>query len=129
MLPIKQALPDDQRELLALYAKLSEADRRSLMSFGRFLTSQGSAEPEAESPEPVSKEPLDIARPENESVVKAISRLSKTYPMLEKKNLIDGTSVLMSAHVLQGRPADQVINELELLFEEHYAVFVSGNEQ
>ena len=44
MLPIKQALPDDQRELLALYAKLSEADRRSLMSFGRFLASQGSAD-------------------------------------------------------------------------------------
>ena len=128
MLPIKQALAYDQRELLALYAKLSEADRHSLMSFGRFLASQDSAEPEAESLEQVSERPLDIPRPENESVVKAIRRLSKTYPMLEKKNLIDGASVLMSAHVLQGRPADQVINELELLFEEHYTVFVSGND-
>ena len=129
MLPIKQALPDDQRELLALYAKLSEADRHSLTSFGRFLASQGSAETEAEAVEPISKEPLAISRPEDESVVKAISRLSKTYPMLEKKNLIDGTSILMSAHVLQGRPADQVINELELLFEKHYAIFASEKDQ
>ena len=128
MLPVKQALPDDQRELLALYLKLGEADRRSLMSFGRFLASEHSAEAATEDSEPASNEPLPIPRPENESVVKAIRRLSETYPMLEKKNLIDGTSVLMSAHVLGGKPADQVISELELLFEKHYASFVSRNE-
>ena len=129
MLPLKQVLPDDQRELLALYGKLSEADRQSLVNFGRFLASQQAEEGKAGPIEPVSEKPLDIPRPQEESVIKAISRLSKTYPMLEKKNLIDGTSVLMSAHVLQGKPAEQVINELELLFEEHYVQFVSGNEQ
>lgn len=129
MLPLKQVLPDDQRELLALYGRLSEADRQSLVNFGRFLASQQAEEGEAGPIKPVSAKPLDIPRPQEESVIKAISRLSKTYPMLEKKNLIDGTSVLMSAHVLQGKPAEQVINELELLFEEHYVQFVSGNEQ
>lgn len=128
MLPIKQVLPDDQRELLALYVKLSEADRHSLVSFGHFLASQRPAESEAGAVESVCKEPLAIPRPESESVIKAIARLSKTYPMLEKKNLIDGTSILMSAHVLQGRSADQVINELELLFEEQYVSFVSSND-
>lgn len=129
MLPIKQVLPQDQRELLALYAKLSEADKRNLTSFGRFLVSQQQAEPEADALEPVSKEPLPIPRPVNETVIKAIRRLSETYPMLEKKHLIDSTSVLMSAHVLQGKPAEHVINELELLFEERYTIFVSGNDQ
>lgn len=129
MLPIKQVLPQDQRELLALYAKLSEADKRNLTSFGRFLVSQRQAEPEAGAVEPVSKEPLPIPRPVNETVIKAIRRLSETYPMLEKKHLIDDTSVLMSAHVLQGKPAEHVINELELLFEERYTIFVSVNDQ
>ena len=129
MLPLKQVLPDEQRELLALYTSLSEADKLSLVNFGRFLASQQAQVEAAGAVESVSEKPLDIPRPQNESVIKAISRLSKTYPMLEKKNLIDGTSVLMSAHVLQGRPAEQVINELELLFEEHYVAFMSGNEQ
>ena len=128
MLPLKQVLPDDQRELLALYAELNEADKHSLIKFGRFLVSQQQEEPPVAEAEKISKEPVGIPRPQDESVIKAITRLSKTYPMLEKKNLVDGASVLMSAHVLQGRPADQVINELELLFEEHYTVFVSGND-
>ena len=128
MLPIKQVLPQDQRELLALYAKLSEADRHSLISFGCFLASQQQAEPGADAVEPVSKEPLTIPRPENESVIKAIRRLSETYPMLEKKHLLDDTSILMSAHVLQGKSADHVINELELLFEQRYAIFVSKSD-
>lgn len=126
MLPIKQVLPANQRELLALYAKLSESDQRSLINFARFLVTQQPADPEVPAEEPLSSEPLDIPRPQNESVIKAMRRLSKTYPMLEKKDLLDGASILMSAHVLQGRSADQVVDELELLFEEHYAIYVSG---
>lgn len=113
---------------MALYAKLSEADRHSLVSFGCFLASQQRAESGADAVEPVSKEPLTIPRPENESVIKAIRRLSETYPMLEKNHLIDDTSILMSAHVLQGKSAGQVINELELLFEQRYAIFVSKSD-
>jgi len=126
VLPIKQVLPAEQRELLALYSTLNEPDQRSLISFGRFLASQQQAELPTPTVEPISSEPLDISRPESESVIKAIRRLTETYPMLEKKNLIDSTSILMSAHVLQGRSADQVIDELELLFEEHYSIYVSG---
>lgn len=129
MLPIKQVLPADQRELLALYTKLSEADRHSLISFGCFLASQQQAEPEQSADESVSDEPLVISRPENETVIKAIRRLSQTYPMLDNNLLIDGTSMLMSAHVLQGRSAEQVIDELELLFEQKHTIFISGTDE
>jgi len=124
VLPIKQNLPTDQRELLALYSKLKQGDRQSLLSFASFLASQQAA-PEAPTTEPVSQTPLEVTRPRNESVVKAIRRLSETYPMLDGKDMLDDTSLLMSAHILQGRSAQRVIDELERLFEQRYAVFVS----
>ena len=37
-----------------------------------------------------------IPRPETESVIAAIKRLSKTYPMLERKLLFNQTSILMN---------------------------------
>jgi hypothetical protein len=129
VLPLKQVLPTDQRELLALYSNLSEADRRSLINFGRFLAKQQQTESQGPSDESISSEPLAISRPENESVIKAIRRLSQTYPMLDNNLLIDGTSMLMSAHVLQGRSAEQVIDELELLFEQKYTIFMSGADE
>ncbi len=129
MLPIKQALPADQRELLVLYTNLSKDDRQSLINFGRFLVSQQQAACGQSAEESISSEPLDISRPEDETVINAIRRLSQTYPMLDSKTLIDGTSMLLSAHVLQGKSAQQVINELELLFEQKYTVFASGTDE
>lgn len=129
MLPIKQNLPSDQRELLALYGKLGDVDQLSLLSFARFLVSQSHTAADAPAPEPVSQTPLDITRPEKESVIKAIRRLTETYPMLDTKDMIDGTSLLMSAHILQGRSAKRVVDELELLFEQRYIVFVSLDQE
>jgi hypothetical protein len=45
-----------------------------------------------------------MPRPSQESVVAAIKRLSKTYEMLDRGPMLNETSALMSAHVLQGRP-------------------------
>jgi hypothetical protein len=43
--------------------------------------------------------------------------------MLERGDLLHEASSLMSAHVLQGRAAAQVIDELEDLFARHYAAY------
>jgi hypothetical protein len=40
--------------------------------------------------------------------------------MLERDQLLDQTSSLMMSHVLQGRDAASVIDELEVVFSEHY---------
>lgn len=48
--------------------------------------------------------------------------------MLEKDVLLDDTSVLMSAHILQGRAAAEVIDDLEILFEETYLSFTTKND-
>ena len=65
-------------------------------------------------------EPKPIERPDKESVVKAIKRLSETYYMLQREHLLDQTSSLMMSHVMQGRDAVSVIDELEIVFSEHY---------
>ncbi len=53
-------------------------------------------------------------------MVGAIRRLAESYPMLDRGALLHETSALVSAHVLQGRPAGSVIDELEALFHDHY---------
>ncbi len=113
-------LPEDQRRLLDHYSRLDPERRRSLLAFAAFLAQEQAGEAE-ETAEPVSLErPREIPRPAKESVVGAIKRLSQTYPMLERSELLDETSALMSAHIMQGREASAVIDDLEALFRSHY---------
>jgi hypothetical protein len=96
---ILDELPEDKRDELLQYAEFLHA---------RFGVPAGSADP------------LDIPRPSEESVVRAIQRLRATYPMLDPAKLLNETSVLMSQHVMQGRDVVTVIDELEILFRTHY---------
>ena len=111
-------LPEAERRLLALFSGLDTQDRDSLLAFAEFLA--GRARSAAPAPEPPS-DPVAIARPERESVVAAIKRLSQTYPMLERSALLNETSSLMVAHVMHGRAAASVIDDLEILFADHFA--------
>jgi hypothetical protein len=58
----------------------------------------------------------NIDRPESESVVLAIKRLTQTYPMLDPSSLFTETSGLMSESILGGKPANVIIDKLETLF-------------
>jgi hypothetical protein len=117
MLPVKATLPPAKRRLLALYDALDERDRATLTALAEFLAARqaGGVEPLSAVPEPDW-----IPRPAEESVIAAIRRLSRTYHMLDKALMLHDTSALMSAHILQGRPAGEVIDELEALFSGHY---------
>jgi hypothetical protein len=117
MLPVKPSLPPAKRRLLELYDALDDQDRATLTALAEFLVGRqaGGVEPLAAFPEPVH-----VPRPAEESVIAAIRRLSQTYHMLDKAAMLHQTSALMSAHILQGRPATDVIDELETLFSGHY---------
>lgn len=116
MLPPKSPGSSDQRKLIRLFRKLAAAERAHLLSYAEFLLERG-----AETSVPAARQrPLDIPRPETETVVAAMRRLSRTFPMLNKDGLLHEASSLMSAHVMQGRPAAEVIDELELLFRTHH---------
>jgi hypothetical protein len=47
--------------------------------------------------------------------------------MLERDKMLDDTSSLMMAHVIQGRAAHSVIDDLEELFEQYYQRYLNEN--
>ncbi len=106
----------DERALLKVYRSLSESRRGSLLDYAEFLAGRD-ADPDDH---PLPVQPLDIPRPESESVVKAIKRLRETYPMVDRTRILHETSALMTQHLMQKRPAPEVIDELEVLFLRHY---------
>ncbi|EHQ51052.1 hypothetical protein ECTPHS_00085 [Ectothiorhodospira sp. PHS-1] len=113
-LPPHSAHASPERRLRSLYRGLSAADRETLLAFAEFLAGRAAAAPTSvPAPEP-------IPRPEEESVIRAMKRLSATYPMLDKACLLNETSQLMTQHVMQGRAAVEVIDELEAVFARHY---------
>ncbi len=105
----------DERRLLRLFRALSESKRSSLLDYGEFLLNREL--PDA--PETPSA-PLDIPRPPQESVVKAIKRLRETYPMIDRAKILHETSASMTRHLVHGKPAAEIIDELEALFLSHY---------
>ena len=108
---------NDKRNLGRIFETLNPAEQQSLLAFAEFLQSRN--RPETPEPEQLTT-PLPIPRPSQETVVSAIKRLTKTYPMLDIARLLNEVSVLMSQHVLQGQAENQVVDELEQLFLRHY---------
>ncbi len=122
MIPLKSStLSGDQRRLVELFKTLATADRAALLAFAEFLAQRAAdAVPAGGEGSDRLPEPEPIPRPAKESVVGAIRRLSATYHMIDRGALLHAASNLMGAHVLHGRPAPEVIDELEALFRGAY---------
>ncbi|PIE01869.1 MAG: hypothetical protein CSA79_00290 [Thiothrix nivea] len=126
MLPVLNSSGgSDEKKLRERFRQLSERDRRTLLRFADFLAASGAAD-ELMTEFPV---PEEIERPEQESVVKAIKRLTATYPMINKDKLLPQASDLMAAHLINGRAATDVIDELEAVFAGHYQQLKNEFEQ
>lgn len=124
MIPPTASRSPDQRRLLKICSGLSPEQRRQLLDFAEFLLQRG-VTPAA--PEPLAQ-PLDLPAEPGESVVAATKRLTRSYFMVDTSQLLQQTSNLMSAHLLQGRPASEVIDQLESLFEQEYQKLLSAME-
>lgn len=107
-----------EKKLLRLFGGLSAEQQDTVLAFVEFLAARNPA-PAAVVPQT----PQPIPRPAEESVVKAIKRLRETYPMLNPDKLLHETSGLMMRHVMNGKPAAEVIDALEALFAGHYQSF------
>lgn len=124
--------PAQKDTFLKLLDGLSSADEAAVVSFTEFLSSRSGALslPDFSPPElapPVEiPEPENIPRPEDERVVAAVKRLSKTYFMLDKKAMLSETSGLVTAHIIQGRDIVDVIDELEAVFSRQYQQLKDG---
>jgi len=111
-----------QQRLTDLYAGLDEDGRSSLLAFAEFLASRGRV-PTVTASKPVVAvpEPENIPRPDDESIVAALKRLAKTYPMLDKSEMLGATSDMVATHVMQGSDPAGVIDQLEAVFSKHYS--------
>ncbi len=112
-----------RQALLAAFDRLDARRQDVLMEFAATLAAHDDAAPTAVRPEPY---PADD--PVNESVVAAIKRLTCMYPAAGRRRLMGPVSVLMAQHALQGRPAKEVIDELETVFERDHAKAVRSDE-
>jgi len=110
-------LNKNDKKLLKIYNQLTESAQSSLMDYADFLLDKYPNVQEAQT------EPNFIPRPEKESVIAAIKRLSATYPMLKDSSLFNQTSTLMTQHIMQGREASIVIDEIEVIFQTQYAEY------
>jgi hypothetical protein len=108
----------EQHRLQQIFKQLPPEHQQTLLAFAEFLQTRVVSKPTP------PLQPKYIPRPPEESVVAAIKRLSKSYPMLNKAKMLDETSSLMTEHILQGRDKVAVIDELEAIFEQHYEEFV-----
>jgi len=121
--PIKTPKKKTRRDqLLNCFDSLPDVAQEQLTAFAEFLLQREGPRPAAPPAEPV-----EIPRPSQETVIGAVRRLSETYHMLDKGPMLHETSALVSAHILQGRPAPQVIDELEVLFETRYRGQLGGS--
>jgi len=118
-----------EKKILNIVTDLDNTDQSSVLLFAEFILDKAKQEGRLNSQKIVETKPLAISRPKEERVVSAIKRLSETYPMLNKNLLLDKTASLMTAHMLHGQEAVDVIDELEVLFKQHYQDFCQNNEQ
>lgn len=111
-----------EKKLLELFRNLPEAQRQTLLDFAEFLASR-TAPAEAAL---VPSEPVPIERPEKESVIAAIKRLRATYPMIDPEKLLNETAGFMTKHMVHGKPAKEVIDEMEVVFARRYEEHKGG---
>ena len=115
------SMSSTERRLLDLYRMLGGNDQETLLALAEFLRQRGVSTPVSGPADTIEiPDPVPIPRPAHESVVAGLKRLSKTYPMLSKTEMLNATSELVARHVMQGTEPAQVIDRLEDIFREHY---------
>ncbi|MEY3219413.1 MAG: hypothetical protein RIT27_770 [Pseudomonadota bacterium] len=108
------------KRLKKVFSALPATEQQSVLDFAEFLHSRLENKP------PLLEINL-IPRPDNESVIAAIKRLTRSYPMLDRGQLFNETSHLMTQHIMQGRETSLVIDDLERLFDQHYQRFLNND--
>ncbi|MGD8630237.1 MAG: Crp/Fnr family transcriptional regulator [Gammaproteobacteria bacterium] len=112
---------DIEQRLLGLLRQLGTTEQASLLAFAEFLCSRQPARAESNPAQPLAiPEPEPIERPPVESVVAGLKRLARTYPMLDKSEMLSATSDIVATHIMKGTEPAVVIEQLEGIFREHY---------
>ena len=114
----------DSQRLVKIFNGLNQQQQNSLLDFAEYLQQQCLTEETQQGQE--KHVPLDSPRPENENVVNAIKRLRASYFMLNADDLLNESSTLMAQFMLHGRQADEVIDDLEKVFQNYYKKYLQS---
>ena len=115
------SMSSTERRLLDLYRMLGGNDQETLLALAEFLLQRGVSTPVSGPADTIEiPDPVPIPRPAHESVVAGLKRLSQTYPMLSKTEMLSATSDLVARNIMLGTDPAQVIDQLEGIFLEHY---------
>lgn len=107
-----------QRARLAeLSERLDEPQLRLLTEFAEFLAARAENRFDAE---------IVTLRPHSETVVQAVKRLNRSYPMLSRSTLMTSVGDLVSQHMVDGRDAKEVIDALEALYAAAFSALRTG---
>lgn len=104
---------------------MDDQQRNSLLDYARYLSHQSEGVLDDDKTEQEKLQPLATSRPENENIVNAIKRLRASFFMLNTDDLLNETSTLMGQFMIHGRQADEVIDDLEKLFDNHYQNYLN----
>ncbi|MCK5479565.1 MAG: Crp/Fnr family transcriptional regulator [Gammaproteobacteria bacterium] len=116
-----------EKHLLQLFSQLAAGDQATLLAFAEFLCGRSSPGAVVASSKPQEiPEPGQIERPAEESIVGCLKRLAKTYPMLDKNEMLKATSELVATNIMKGGDTVEVIDELERIFRTHYEQLRAG---
>jgi len=107
------------KQLQTIYRELPPPEQEMLLAFAQFLQARAAQKAPATPP----LQPLP--RPDKESVIAAIKRLSQTYPMLDKSRLLNETSAIVTG-IVQNKNVVELIDELERIFARHYQTYVEN---
>ena len=116
----------EERILCKIYKDLDVNHRHTLITFANFLVEQQTQDKNNTIDEKLALEPLDLPRPKKESVIKGVRRLTASYPMIDTDTMFDSISKLMTSHIMEGRSAESVIDDLQELFAQQYALLNNG---
>lgn len=111
------------KKLEELFEAMDSSGQQALLDYAEFLHEKYKKPLEVP-----SQVPLNIERPPQESVIASIRRLRNTYPMLDTDNLLNETSSYVMQHMMQGRPAVEVIDDLEVYFASQYEMFLQESQ-
>ena len=106
---------DIEQVLMKAFHRMTPTARCTLLDFADYLSRRHPVVAP-----PVSEQPLPVPRPVEESVIAAIRRLAKTYPMLDSDNIFSAATTLMTRHVMGQQATVEVIDELEAMFKACY---------
>ncbi len=118
-------MSNELQRLTRLLDGMSLEHKKSVLDYAEFLKQKSQQAPA--NLEPQKKlQPLKQARPDDENIINAIKRLRASYFMLNTDGLLNETSALMTQHIVQGRDAVEVIDDLEILFEQHFQSYLQS---